>query len=539
RLPHEGENPMRIAYAHVFEEPRSLREVAPGVSAGVAAVITRAMSKDPTERFPTALDMRNELQDALSTASVAAASAGAATVAIPVIRTDNALVSVPRATTALARPAPVTRYPAATRNRGARGLLLLAPALVVTLLLGCLLLNSRFDLLGSAAMSLPTSTAIITGGPTSTSTASPPTDAATLPTQASTSTTEPESSPTSGKTPTSRPAQTASRPSAPARPAQLAGRALSRTSIELRWRRAGGPVATSYVVEYSTGRGGWERLAVLSGTRTEYVHRGLTPGETYRYRVQARNADGRSAYAAVTISTLRAPAQRTLEPTKTPTRRPTSTPTPELPADTSVVNEPRRQATSTPTPEPTNTPTPEPTNTPTPKPTNTPTPEPTNTPTPRPTNTPTPKPTNTPTPDPTSTPTPRPTSTPTPEPTNTPTPRLTNTPTPEPTNTPTPEPTSTPKPDPTNTPTPRPATPARVEPTREPNLDVVAVPTAVPTADEVAETQEGSDTEDTGNEGQEVDSSGSDSNGGDSNTGQDGDEDSEEDNGAGDQVDDE
>ncbi len=78
-----------------------------------------------------------------------------------------------------------------------------------------------------------------------------------------------------------------------------------------------------------------------------------------------------------------------------------------------------------------------------------------------------------------------------------------------------------------------------MEPTREPNLDVVAVPTAVLTADEVAETQEGSDTEDTGNEGQEVDSSGSDSNGGDSNTGQDGDEDSEEDNGAGDQVDDE
>ncbi len=44
RLPFEGENPMRVAYAHVYDEARPLGEVAPGAGAALAAVVSRAMA---------------------------------------------------------------------------------------------------------------------------------------------------------------------------------------------------------------------------------------------------------------------------------------------------------------------------------------------------------------------------------------------------------------------------------------------------------------------------------------------------------------
>ncbi len=95
RLPFEGENPMRVAYAHVYDEARPLGEVAPGVGAGLAAV-ARAMAKDPQERYATADEMLHALNSAAHAVQtpavankvlpVAAAGAGAPTVSIPVVR---------------------------------------------------------------------------------------------------------------------------------------------------------------------------------------------------------------------------------------------------------------------------------------------------------------------------------------------------------------------------------------------------------------------------------------------------------------------
>ncbi len=56
-LPFDGDAPIGVAYAHVFEQLRPLRELAPGVSPGMAAVVERAMAKDPEERYADAGEM--------------------------------------------------------------------------------------------------------------------------------------------------------------------------------------------------------------------------------------------------------------------------------------------------------------------------------------------------------------------------------------------------------------------------------------------------------------------------------------------------
>lgn len=62
RLPFEGDNPMRVSYSHVFDDPAPLKEVAPHVSDAMAAVVERAMAKDPDDRYTSANDMLAALE---------------------------------------------------------------------------------------------------------------------------------------------------------------------------------------------------------------------------------------------------------------------------------------------------------------------------------------------------------------------------------------------------------------------------------------------------------------------------------------------
>jgi len=428
RLPFEGENPMRVAYAHVFDEPRALLDVAPGVGAGLASVVGRAMAKDPQERYGTAEEMLRALDAAQPRAGyapavastrqpVAVAGAGAPTVSMPVIRTSPAReLGTSRAVT-IAGPNRTTQYPRAAR-RGRRGLLWLVPVLLTGFLVGCLLLGSRLQGLNGSIAGFATSTPEISGVPAATG----------VPTASATIAPSPTSSPATATTPptataTPLPAATAPRPSAtapkptvfptvirrPVRPARFTATAFSGTVVRLHWERV--PRATRYVLELSTDRKTWRATARLGGGESTYTDIGLADGVTYYYRLRAFDAAGQaSRYAYARAAT--------------PKDAPTATPI----------------STNTPTPIPTSTPTPVPTRTPTSIPTKTPTPRPTSTSTPQPTSTPTPQPTNTRPPRPTNTQTPRPTNTPRSGPTSTPTPRQTNIPRSRPTKLPTPEP---------------------------------------------------------------------------------------------------
>ena len=62
--PFSGDSPVTVAYQHVQENPRPLRDVNPGISAGAEAITMRALAKNPANRYASAGDMRADLLNA-------------------------------------------------------------------------------------------------------------------------------------------------------------------------------------------------------------------------------------------------------------------------------------------------------------------------------------------------------------------------------------------------------------------------------------------------------------------------------------------
>jgi serine/threonine protein kinase len=60
RLPFDADSPLAIAYAHVQEEPVAASSINRSLPPAVDALIARALKKNPNERFPTAVAMRDE-----------------------------------------------------------------------------------------------------------------------------------------------------------------------------------------------------------------------------------------------------------------------------------------------------------------------------------------------------------------------------------------------------------------------------------------------------------------------------------------------
>ncbi|MBQ9041484.1 MAG: Stk1 family PASTA domain-containing Ser/Thr kinase [Eggerthellaceae bacterium] len=66
KLPFDGPDAVSVALKQVQEAPVPPREVNPAIDANLEAIIMKAMSKDPRERFATARDMRHALNDFLA-----------------------------------------------------------------------------------------------------------------------------------------------------------------------------------------------------------------------------------------------------------------------------------------------------------------------------------------------------------------------------------------------------------------------------------------------------------------------------------------
>ncbi|MEH0420241.1 protein kinase domain-containing protein [Streptomyces sp. B21-083] len=60
RLPFNADSPLAIAYAHVQEQPVAPSSVNQALPPAVDALVTRALKKNPNERFPSAVAMRDE-----------------------------------------------------------------------------------------------------------------------------------------------------------------------------------------------------------------------------------------------------------------------------------------------------------------------------------------------------------------------------------------------------------------------------------------------------------------------------------------------
>lgn len=128
--PFDGETPLAIAYKHVEEDPVPPSSVNPGVPSELEAVVRKAMSKDPADRFASAAEMARDLREAAPTAPLEPAAAVSA-----LERTEVLPVSPQGPMTTAPLPEAVTH---AARRRwwplvaGAAGLATLGIALALT-----------------------------------------------------------------------------------------------------------------------------------------------------------------------------------------------------------------------------------------------------------------------------------------------------------------------------------------------------------------------------------------------------------------------
>jgi predicted Ser/Thr protein kinase len=111
-VPFSGGSPVAIAYRHVREAPRPPRLVAPGVPAGVEAVVLRAMAKRPEDRYQTAADLRDDLERVLE---------GLPVVAPPAAGTADRAAGTDAAATAAATAIAGTPGPEQDGTAGGRG----------------------------------------------------------------------------------------------------------------------------------------------------------------------------------------------------------------------------------------------------------------------------------------------------------------------------------------------------------------------------------------------------------------------------------
>ena len=64
--PFTGDSPVSVAYQHVREDPRLPSSINPHIPAELDAILLKAMSKNPANRYQSAADMRNDLLRALA-----------------------------------------------------------------------------------------------------------------------------------------------------------------------------------------------------------------------------------------------------------------------------------------------------------------------------------------------------------------------------------------------------------------------------------------------------------------------------------------
>jgi eukaryotic-like serine/threonine-protein kinase len=98
--PFTGDTAVSVAYQHVREEPTPPSSVEPEVPASADTIVLVAMAKNPADRYPTAAEMRADIERAL---------AGEPVTALPVQRNEDPLVANVPPTTVLVREPPHKR----------------------------------------------------------------------------------------------------------------------------------------------------------------------------------------------------------------------------------------------------------------------------------------------------------------------------------------------------------------------------------------------------------------------------------------------
>ena len=177
RRPFHGETAYQTAISRLTREPPPLAALAPDVPDGLAAIVRRAMAREPRDRYATAAELRDALAAWRATdASQAAAAAAAVAAPFPPTPVADAETTptVPMATTvADGNLRPSDRPVAAQRRRALPAWLLPATVTIVALAVigfaGATLLDAlRGGDESGGALSVATSTPSLTSSPSPT-----------------------------------------------------------------------------------------------------------------------------------------------------------------------------------------------------------------------------------------------------------------------------------------------------------------------------------------------------------------------------------
>jgi hypothetical protein len=159
-LPFQADTPVALLHQHAYEPPPPLRERAPGVSRSLERIVMRALAKDPGQRFATAGEFADALEDEVAgrrpllglgrrtprTKLAPLPMPGAPTEAV-----GPAPVAPPRAPTRLGRPATQQKVGRAAMGVGRWLLRTVVAALAVLLVIGIVLLVVAAFALGAVA----------------------------------------------------------------------------------------------------------------------------------------------------------------------------------------------------------------------------------------------------------------------------------------------------------------------------------------------------------------------------------------------------
>lgn len=137
KVPFTGDSPLSIAYKHVREEPIHPRELVPEIPLGLEAIVLKAMAKDPSARYQSAIEMRDDLNRFLNKQDVMALGVAdpGTTQALPLISPND------QDRTQVLRTAPIAQVPTDSDHRGRNWLL--AGIVVLVIIILALLLGAK------------------------------------------------------------------------------------------------------------------------------------------------------------------------------------------------------------------------------------------------------------------------------------------------------------------------------------------------------------------------------------------------------------
>lgn len=145
QTPFKGETPLSVAMAHVSKPAPEVRSVNPSVPEAISAIVSKAMSKEPADRYETAAEMAKALREATGAVATAPAPVLPNPAAFPFAAAATKSAPDTARSEVIAAPATKVDHAAPTTSRPVGLLAALAAAALIAIVLVAIIVRSLVD----------------------------------------------------------------------------------------------------------------------------------------------------------------------------------------------------------------------------------------------------------------------------------------------------------------------------------------------------------------------------------------------------------